>query len=244
MDPTMCKNMDIAKLLELHESKTELAWRCPEFLVRMLEEGVHTDITFEAEGGSVKAHRSVLASMSPVFDAMFRHDMKEQLTSTVQISDMTIDSLRLFLLVLYTTNSSCDLGIPELKGAIDKNFEEFHRAVMKYDVECQIETLHSSALLRNLNPENCWVYYDEFLACRKFSASHTCLTYILRNYAEVIKSKSFLVAIQSDPLEVGEVIRLVENQRKRKKEDIAKDKAKDDGIDIFLIKKRIWSPPR
>lgn len=198
-------------------------------------ESVHADLTFEAEVGSVKAHRSVLASMSPVFAAMFRHDMKEQLTSTVQISDMTIDSLRLFLLVLYTTNSSFDLGIPELKGAIDKNFEEFHRAVMKYELERHIQTLHNCALLRNLNPKNCWVYYCEVLACRKFSASHTCLIYIFENYVEVIRSESFLLALQSDPLEVGDVIRLAENKRYCKRtvdEDIA--------IYMFLIKKILW----
>jgi speckle-type POZ protein len=36
-------------------------------MARMLQEGILTDITVNAVGGSIRAHRAVLAARSPVF---------------------------------------------------------------------------------------------------------------------------------------------------------------------------------
>lgn len=47
-------------------------------LSRMLSENIHTDITICASGGSIGAHRAVLAARSTVFDTMFSHDLKEK----------------------------------------------------------------------------------------------------------------------------------------------------------------------
>ncbi|XP_020264323.1 BTB/POZ domain-containing protein At1g55760 [Asparagus officinalis] len=71
-------------------------------LALMLSDAVLADITITAsDGGSIPAHRAVLATRSPVFRSMFSHDLKEKSLSTVHISDMSFDACRAFLNYIY-----------------------------------------------------------------------------------------------------------------------------------------------
>lgn len=70
-------------------------------LARMLREGILTDITINAADGSIKAHRAIMATRSPVFRSMFSHDLKEKELSTVDISDMSLDACQAFLNYIY-----------------------------------------------------------------------------------------------------------------------------------------------
>ena len=51
----------------------------PSVTKKMLQEGVHVDVTLNAgDGGTAKAHRCILATRSPVFEAMFRSKQHEE----------------------------------------------------------------------------------------------------------------------------------------------------------------------
>ncbi|KAM3209761.1 hypothetical protein ACQJBY_064060 [Aegilops geniculata] len=67
----------------------------------MLQEGILCDITINADDGSIRAHRAILAARSPVFRSMFSHDLREKELSTVDISDMSLDACRGFLNYIY-----------------------------------------------------------------------------------------------------------------------------------------------
>jgi len=226
MESVGSANVDISKFLELDKSKpiaTNLEWKCSEILLKMLEEGVHTDMTFNAVGGSVKAHKSVLACASPVFLTMFKHGMKEQLTSNVDMSDITIDALQLFLLLLYTTNECEDASLQRMLHftiAIDKHFIEFLKAVHKYQVESRLESVLLWALARNLSPENCWSLYDFYVMARQRDytsrAISVCFNYIVGNYHEVIKSSCFLEAMRCNTKRVHHVMLCAESRDARR----------------------------
>lgn len=113
-------------------------------LGRMLTESIHTDISINASDGTIGAHRAVLAAQSPVFRSMFIHDLKEKELSTINISDMSIESCQAFLNYIY--------------GNI-KN-EEFltHRLALlqaadKYDISDLKEACHNS-LLEDIDTKN------------------------------------------------------------------------------------------
>ncbi|KAM0882304.1 hypothetical protein ACQ4PT_032409 [Festuca glaucescens] len=72
----------------------------------MLREGVLTDITINAAGGSIRAHRAVLAARSPVFLSMFSHTLREKELSTVDIPDMSIAVCRAFVRYIYGASVS------------------------------------------------------------------------------------------------------------------------------------------
>ncbi|XP_037438070.1 BTB/POZ domain-containing protein At1g55760-like [Triticum dicoccoides] len=92
--------------------KTESFLRCTQMrtasveqaqsgVARMLREGILTDITVNAAGGSMRAHRAVLAARSPVFLSMFSHNLREKELSTVDISDMSIGACKALVRYLY-----------------------------------------------------------------------------------------------------------------------------------------------
>ncbi|WOL15646.1 hypothetical protein Cni_G24427 [Canna indica] len=150
-------------MLQSLSSKSTL--RC---LSRMLEEGIHSDVTIKTSDGVLKAHKAVLASSSPVFESMFLHDLKEKESSTIKIEDMSLYSCSALLGYIYGT----------LKQ------EEFwkHRlsllgAANKYDIadlkdcceESLMEDINSSNVLERLH--EAWLYQLNGL-------KKGCLTYL------------------------------------------------------------------
>ncbi|KAF8781038.1 hypothetical protein HU200_001010 [Digitaria exilis] len=63
--------------------------------------GIFSDILVNADGGSIKAHRAVLAACSPVFMRMFSTDLKENEQSMVDISDMSLEACQAFIAYIY-----------------------------------------------------------------------------------------------------------------------------------------------
>ncbi|TVU09960.1 hypothetical protein EJB05_43459 [Eragrostis curvula] len=63
----------------------------------MLEEDIPTDITISTSDGSIRAHSSVLAARSPVFQSMFSHNLKERRLSAIDISDMSFNECQAFI---------------------------------------------------------------------------------------------------------------------------------------------------
>jgi len=55
---------------------------------KMFQERKHCDVIIDVKGEKMSVHRAVLAANSPVFDAMFAHDMKENRERMVKITDI------------------------------------------------------------------------------------------------------------------------------------------------------------
>jgi speckle-type POZ protein len=69
---------------------------------RLLDQGDGADITFEVQGESFPAHRTVLASRSQVFRAELHGQMKERSVDRIVISDMQPAVFRALLRFIYT----------------------------------------------------------------------------------------------------------------------------------------------
>lgn len=65
-----------------------------------------SDVTLVLDGGEVKAHKAILAARSPVFKAMFSHDMVETKSNRVEILDVKVDAMEEVLKFLYTGEAS------------------------------------------------------------------------------------------------------------------------------------------
>ncbi|XP_034356706.2 TD and POZ domain-containing protein 4-like [Arvicanthis niloticus] len=64
--------------------------RCtlPDDLGELWESSLFTDCCLLVGGQEFRAHKAILAARSPVFRAMFEHEMKESLTNQVEIQDL------------------------------------------------------------------------------------------------------------------------------------------------------------
>lgn len=113
-------------------------------LGRMLSEGIHTDIIINASDGSIGAHRAVLSTRSPVFCSMFSHNLKEKERSTIDISDMSIDSCQSFLRYIYGNIQNEEFLTHRLA---------LLRAADKYDISDLKEACHMS-LLQDIDATN------------------------------------------------------------------------------------------
>jgi BTB/POZ domain len=54
-----------------------------------LEKKTNTDVIFSIGNQQIAAHKTILAARSPVFAAMFEHDMQEKKNSQVDVADIT-----------------------------------------------------------------------------------------------------------------------------------------------------------
>ncbi|KAJ7523272.1 hypothetical protein O6H91_18G044600 [Diphasiastrum complanatum] len=165
---------------------------------RLLEDEVHCDLTFEVGTDQLRAHRCILALMSPVFHSMFSSEMKEQKSSVVHIEDMSIDALRAFLHLLYC-------------GWVDRELFAVHgmeilQASDKYDV-AWMKTACLSFLKDSIDCANCLqllecarMYDDKDLEC-------SCNAFISSNFRLLILSDHFESALRGSPELVVGVIR-------------------------------------
>lgn len=113
-------------------------------LARMLTESIHTDIIINASEGSIRAHRAVLAARSPVFRTMFSHDLKEKKFSSIDISDMSLESCQAFLNYIYGNIQNQEFLTHRLA---------LLRAADKYDIADLKEACHES-LLEDIDTKN------------------------------------------------------------------------------------------
>ena len=79
-----------------------------------------SDIRFVVSGVDVDAHKAVVCARSPVFEAMFANDVLESRTSCVQITDVSVETFRLFLQFLYTGSLDESCFDEKLKYCADK----------------------------------------------------------------------------------------------------------------------------
>ncbi|CAH9076327.1 unnamed protein product [Cuscuta europaea] len=84
----------------MHSMATQTTLRC---LSRMLYESIHADVTINTADGSLQAHKAVLSASSPVFHSMFLHNLKEKVSSVINIEDMSTDSCMALLGYIYGT---------------------------------------------------------------------------------------------------------------------------------------------
>lgn len=114
----------------------------------LLSSGKLSDVKFLLGGEVLRAHKAILAVRSPVFAAMFEHDMQESKENAVKIVDIRVDVFEEMLRFIYTGSveqleqRSKDLLIAAEKYALEglKTLCEEHLG-MKLTVDSAAETL-------------------------------------------------------------------------------------------------------
>ncbi|XP_014235421.2 uncharacterized protein LOC106658114 [Trichogramma pretiosum] len=118
-----------------------------------------SDVKLIVEEQEIPAHKIVLSAASPVFKAMFTHDMLENQSNTVEIADIPHTNLTEMLRYIYT-------GEIEIKEA--GSIIELLEVADKYQVDC-LKTKCAKILGTDLSTENA---IDILVAAHKYKVKN------------------------------------------------------------------------
>ncbi|XP_076242336.1 BTB/POZ and MATH domain-containing protein rdx isoform X5 [Calliopsis andreniformis] len=95
--------------------------RLPDDLGLLFENQKFSDVTLTVCGREFQAHKAILAARSPVFSAMFEHEMEERKQNRVDITDVDHEVLREMLRFIYTGKAAnLEKMADDLLAAADK----------------------------------------------------------------------------------------------------------------------------
>ena len=154
---------------------------CFTTLSSLLNDPSTHDVTFKtSDGGSVSAHRAIVAAGSPVFHAMLYGNMKESNEKEIKLPSVDTETLKVLLSFLYTGKIEVD---PE-------NCLSILEAACYFNVTV-LEKKCSDFIAASLDIENCCTIAT-FANAKKFDGLlEKCLTFMYSNADKVIKGASF-----------------------------------------------------
>lgn len=114
----------------------------------IFEDAVLTDIEFQVDDQTFRAHRAIVAARSPVFEAMLNSSTVESVTGRIRINDVEPSVFREFLFFLYTgtlqVSADCQALLNVAKKYKIKTLAQICRSAIP---EVDIEELTTSLLL-------------------------------------------------------------------------------------------------
>ncbi|XP_052588117.1 speckle-type POZ protein-like [Peromyscus californicus insignis] len=165
-------------------------------LGELWENSQFTDCYLVVSGQEFWAHKAILAAHSPVFRAMFQHDMEETRKNHVEISDLEPQVFKVMMDFIYTGTA------PDLDSMADALLA----AADRYGLE-RLKVMCEDALFRNLSVDN--AAHTLFLADLHNSGQlkTQALDFITAHASEVCETSGWKAMVGSYPHLVAEAYR-------------------------------------
>lgn len=168
----------------------------------MFENQEFSDVTFSVQGREFRAHKVILAARSPVFKAMFGHEMVENQNNRVEITDIGYDVLREVMRFIYA----------EKVLNLDKISKELLAAADKYALE-KLKVMCENVLCLNMSIENAaemFVFADTYNAAKlKVQARE----YINKHAMDISKTDGWKLMIVTRPQLLAEAFLALATQQ-------------------------------
>jgi len=176
------------------------------------ESGFLSDVVVKAGNQTFNCHKSILASRSPVFKAMFSHNMLENRNNEVIIKDIQPRVVKGLLEYIYTDNVA---NMGEFAGELLMASEEYASDALKLECEHHLSS--------NIAVENA----AEVLALAHASMAETlkdnCVKFINLYGKEVMKTNPWLDLCKERPQLVIEVLHARFREDRRQPSDLGWD---------------------
>jgi len=95
---------------------------------KLFETGRHADVQLRVGSSTIEAHSVILSARSPVFDAMWSHEMSEKRTKCVDIDDLDVASVRDMVKFMYTGKLLTELENNDVTVALLKTAHRYEVA--------------------------------------------------------------------------------------------------------------------
>uniref|UniRef100_A0A0K0E7L8 BTB domain-containing protein n=1 Tax=Strongyloides stercoralis TaxID=6248 RepID=A0A0K0E7L8_STRER len=160
-----------------------------EDISNMLESSQFSDCIIRVDDIDINAHKVILASRSPVFQAMFNHEVRESQSNIVEIKDFHIDVVREMLKYIYT----------DFSPNLEKMAGEILAIAEKYNLD-RLKIMAEQSLCNSLSVENVCEY---FVIGEMYSAEAlktNCLEFINMNAVDVMNNENWNDFVINHPL--------------------------------------------
>ncbi|XP_069077633.1 speckle-type POZ protein-like [Pleurodeles waltl] len=164
------------------------------------------DCTLYVGGQEFKSHKSILAARSPVFNAMFEHEMEESRKNRVHIKDIDPDVFKELMGFIYTGKSP-----PNLKEIADSLLA----AADKYALD-RLKVMCEEALSNNFTIENVAAFLVLADLHSAMQLKARAIDYISRHATEIMETVGWKSMIQSHPHLVADAFRALSSVQSSK----------------------------
>ncbi|XP_038959269.1 TD and POZ domain-containing protein 2-like [Rattus norvegicus] len=149
-----------------------------------------TDCSLVVAGQEFRAHKAILAARSPVFRAMFEHEMLESLTNRVEIHDIHLQVFKEMMAFIYTGKA------PHLHS--HSMATDLLAAAEMYDLQ-DLKVMCEDSLCRNLSVKNA---VPTLILADLHSTEHLktrVMDFIILHASEVSKTLEWKSMVESHP---------------------------------------------
>jgi hypothetical protein len=149
-------------------------------LLKMFENQLHTDVTFQVSGQVVCAHRIVLASQSDYFDCLLFGPMKEGRATEITLKETPAEAFRELLKFLY----SGSVKSVNVTTALDLHIlaDRYGFTFLKDEIEAHLITI--------ISVDNVLLFHSHAHVSSAIQLKERCETFMDQNAKSVIKSRS------------------------------------------------------
>ena len=150
--------------------------------------GQFTDCVIVCNGRKFNCHKVILAGRSPVFNAMFTHDMEESRSGRIDIKDLDVDTVGKMLAYIYSDKIDNTDGKEEMLLA----------AAEKYDLP-GLKSLCENALSKSMTIDN---VLDMLLLAdlnKAKSVKDVAIKFIIENAQEILSQEGWSTKLEKFP---------------------------------------------
>ena len=191
-------NQDTAALMETEDQrvKLEISAKLQTDYDRLFESSAHSDVVLKCESRTFTCHKAILTSRSPVFEAMFSHNLRESQHNEVEIQDLQADTVRIMLQYIYSGSLEPNTNSKELLCAADK-----------YQLT-QLKTACELSLSRSIDIDSC----VELLVLADTHTANTlkkaALNFIVSNLQKIISNPNWQDELTAHPGILAQILKL------------------------------------
>jgi speckle-type POZ protein len=173
-----------------------------EDLSSLFETQKFSDVILSVDGHDFHAHKAILAARSPVFAAMFEHEMEEKKQNRVEIKDMDREVLNEILRFIYSEKA------PQL----EKMADDLLAAADRYDLE-RLKVMCEEALCSNLSVDTA---AEVLILADMHSAQQLkahAIDFINTHATDVMESQGWKSMITQQPHLIAEAFKALATQQ-------------------------------
>ena len=191
-------NQDTAALIETEDQrvKTEITAKLQTDFDSLYESSAHSDVVLKCGSRAFSSHKAILTSRSPVFEAMFSHNLRESRHNEVEIKDLEPDTVRVMLRYIYSGHLEANTNNKELLCAADK-----------YQLT-QLKTSCELSLSRGIDIASC----VELLILADTHTANTlkkaALNFIVTNLQKIISNPNWQDELTAHPGILAQILKL------------------------------------